>query len=223
MKTKAFYFTSLVLILSGLTFPLASAYAVSTVNVDVRAKTDIEERTEETERTGIEVKANSTTSVRDRDDDDFSSTTEKEKEEGSLTSESHRSVVAAFVHSLLSIADREGGIGSQVRVIARSQEESASTTAVAMTKIEKRNKVKTFLIGSDYKSLGELRSQMVTTKKNIDKLKELQNAAVSTSDKAELEAQIKVLEDSQVKMEAFIKAQEDSVSLFGWLAKFLAK
>src|SRR3989338_8415290 len=55
---------------------------------------------------------------------------------GQLTAEAHRSTVAAFVQSLLNVANREGGIGAQVRVIAQTQSNAASTSAEAITKVE---------------------------------------------------------------------------------------
>src|SRR3989344_3489202 len=142
---------------------------------------------------------------------------------GQLTAEAHRSTVAAFVQSLLNVANREGGIGAQVRVIARTQSDSASTTAEAIAKVENRGKLRTFLFGSDYKSLGQLRSEIATTNNNIEQLKDLIGKATSDADKAELSAQIQVLEDSQAKIDAFVIKQASTFSLFGWLKqkKFL--
>lgn len=158
--------------------------------------------------------------------DNATSTNEKNKNAtstGQLNAAEHRSIVASFVKSLLSVANREGGIGAQVRVVAQSQNDSASTSAEAITKVENRSALKTFLIGSDYKNLGQLRSEMVTTQNNIDQLNNLMANATSDADKAELAAQIKVLEDSQVKVEAFVKTHESSFSLFGWLIKPFVK
>ncbi len=142
---------------------------------------------------------------------------------GQITAEEHRSAVASFVQSLLAVADREGGIGAQVRVIARSQEESASTSANAIARVESRGGLQELLIGSDFRSLGELRSEMATTSANIAQLRNLLEKATSDADKAELSAQIQALEDIQANIEAFIEAHENSFSLFGWLAKLFAK
>ncbi len=139
------------------------------------------------------------------------------KAEGQLNAEIYRSDVASFVKSLTGVANRQGGIGAQVRIIAQAQNDSASTTATAMTKVESRGKLRTLFFGSDYKNLGQLRSEIVVTQNNIDQLKDLIAQTTNTTDKAELEAQVKVLEASQVKIQAFIKAHESSFSLFGWL------
>ncbi len=72
---------------------------------------------------------------------------------GQINAEEHRSTVSNFVQNLLQIADREGGIGEQVRVIAQQQNESNATTTKAIEKVQSRNKIKTFLkkyTSSDY-------------------------------------------------------------------------
>jgi len=140
---------------------------------------------------------------------------------GQVNAAEHRSTVANFVQTLLKAASStEGGIGEQVRVIAQQQNDSDTTTTKAIETIQSRNKIKTFLIGSDYKNLGALRSEMVKTRNRIDQLNRvIQNA----TDTAEIQAQIQTLEQEQVKIDNFIKTQEGKFSLFGWLAKMFNK
>lgn len=142
------------------------------------------------------------------------------KTQGIVTAEAHQSVVASFVHSLLDVADRESGIGAQVRVIAQEQSDSEATTSEAIAIIDGRSALKTFLIGSDYRNLGALRSHLAVTEKHIAALKILSEKAVNASDRTELDAQIKTLEDEQVKLDAFVTAHETRFSLFGWFTKF---
>jgi len=140
---------------------------------------------------------------------------------GQVNAAEHRSTVANFVQTLLkAVSSTEGGIGQQVRVIAQQQNDSDTTTTKAIETIQSRSKIKTFLIGSDYKNLGALRSEMVQTRNRIDQLNRLiQNA----TDTAEIQAQIQTLEQEQIKIENFIKAQEGKFSLFGWLVKTFNK
>ncbi|MES2471132.1 MAG: hypothetical protein V4526_02795 [Patescibacteria group bacterium] len=138
---------------------------------------------------------------------------------GAQMSETHRSVVAMFVHSLLSVANREGGIGTQVRAVAQSQNDSSTTTIAAIAEVEKRGSLRTFFFGSDYKNLGVIRSGMVTTANNIAKLKTLVSQATNASSKAELNVQIEALEDEQAELNAYVEAHEDTFSLFGWMNK----
>lgn len=140
------------------------------------------------------------------------------KNQGQTNAQLHRSVVANFVQTLVHVADREGGIGQQVRVIAQQQNQSASTTTAALEKVENRSKIKNFLIGSDYKNLGALRSEMVQTRNQIAQLTRLTEQATST-DKTLLLQQIQDLGQEQTRIENFIKTNESKFSLFGWLVK----
>lgn len=148
---------------------------------------------------------------------------EQKQDRSQINIEEHRSAVSEFVENLLSVADREGGIGEQVRVIAREQNRSASTTTQAMERVQTRSKVKTFFIGSDYKNLGTLRSEMAQTENRLGQLNNLVEKAQSDTDKAELQAQIQTLQQEQQKIETFVKANESKFSLFGWFTKLFVK
>lgn len=149
---------------------------------------------------------------------------------GQLNAASHRSTVANFVQNLLFIADRNtsgsetnNGIGDQVRVIAQEQNEDKDIVANEIEQIENRNPIKTFLIGSDYKNLGALRSEMVKTRNHIDQLKRLVDDATTGEDVSGLQDQLKVLEEEQTKINDFITANEGKFSLFGWFVKLFNK
>ena len=142
------------------------------------------------------------------------------KNKGQVTAQEHQSAVANFVQTLLKTADREkGGIGEQVRLVVQEQNQAEASTTEAITKVENRSKIKTFLLGSDYKNLGALRSQMVQTRNNIRQLNNFMTQTKNASSTAELQLQVQTLEQEQTKIEDFIKAQEGKFSLFGWLVK----
>jgi cell division protein FtsB len=223
MKIKTLRIFSIVLLVFGVVLSTARVHGEIAISEKEKVKIDQE--------TGnIKLDAENETDVNARngnvetfklDDEEASSTEDKSNKK--FDAEEHRSATAIFVQSLLNVANREGGIGDEVRVIAKTQNESASTTAKAVTEVENRGKVQTFFFGSDYKNLGQLRSEIVTTKNNIDQLKKIQAKAKLESDKTELEAQIKTLEDSQTKVDNFVKDHENTFSLFGWFFKMFSK
>lgn len=227
MKTKITPVFAATLLASSMLAPLTAVRAQS---VAINASTTIvvgggNATSSAAKNTGVGATTSATASTNadastpKRSDDSASVTA---RVNGQLTAEAHRSSVAAFVRSLLSVANREGGIGAQVRVVAQSQMDSASTSARAMMNIENRSKVKTFFLGSDYKSLGQLWSETVVTQNNIATLETLRDSATSAEAKAELSAQIEVLEDTQADLEAYVEAHEDSFSLFGWFVKWFS-
>jgi hypothetical protein len=226
-------------LLGGLTLALSLTPVASAHAVEAEAKINVEAKANASST--VKASANATSSVKKNDDhaSATSSARREEREEGKDTdrgnatstaaqakgqvkAEAHRSAVATFVKSLLEVADREGGIGAEVRAVAKAQQDSASTTAEAIAKVESKGKWSTFFFGSDYTSLGELRNELVTTQNNIDKLKKLADKAWYIGDRTELEAQAKALEESKVEITAFIDAHEDTFSLLGWAAKWFS-
>jgi chemotaxis protein histidine kinase CheA len=143
---------------------------------------------------------------------------------GQVNADSHRRVVADFVRSLLAAGknEEEKGnkeIGIQVRRVAMEQNRGEAMTITAMEQIQTRSKIKTFLFGSDYKNLGNLRSEMVQTRNRIRQLTELMNKAEGEETKQRLQEQIQLLEQEQEKINQFITENESKFSLFGWLVK----
>lgn len=138
---------------------------------------------------------------------------------GTEMSAEHRSAVAIFVKNLLSLADRDGGIGAEVRAVAKEQQDSADANEEAMTSIENRASWKTFLFGTDYKSIGVLRSGLVTTENHISRLEAAKERSTNASVKAGLDTEIKALTDVHAELEAFVETNENKLSIFGWVVR----
>jgi hypothetical protein len=132
--------------------------------------------------------------------------------------EMHRSHVSEAVKGLLNAADRSGGIGVQVRELAREQEAVHNDITEKIGVVEGKSWVARFLFGSDYKTLGELRSAIVTSENGIAVLKKARDKA-SSSVQADLDAEIHELEEENANARAFIDDQEGKFSLFGWLVR----
>jgi hypothetical protein len=146
-------------------------------------------------------------------------TKDKKENKGQDNAELHRSAVATFVQTLLSIADKESEIGQEVKNIADQQNNIKDRAADLIYAVENRNKIKTFFIGTSYRNLGELRSQMVQTRNQIEQLKRLAERAQIEGDRTELQTQIQALEQEQTKINDFITQNESRFSLLGWAVK----
>lgn len=217
MKSKLVPFLSAAVLLSGAMFSVASAEGIGSGSVNATVKADVQVGLDA--RDDTRGNATSSAAVEERGN----ATSTDANAEGQLTAESHRSTVATFVRNLLDVADREGGIGAEIRVIAQEQNDSASTSAEAIAKVESRNALTTILFGSDYKNLGVLRSELATTTNHIERLKNLLDKTTNEADKAELSAQIQGLEDSKVRVDAFVQAHENAFSFFGWFIKLFVR
>ncbi|MFA7208763.1 MAG: hypothetical protein WC120_00610 [Parcubacteria group bacterium] len=146
-------------------------------------------------------------------------TKDKKENKTQDNAELHRGAMAAFVQSLLAVADREGGIGQEVRTIANQQNDVKDRAADLIYAVENRSDVKTFFIGTSYRNLGELRGQTVQARNQIEQLKRLADKAENEQSKIELQAQIRMLEQEQANIDGFIAKNENKFSLFGWAVR----
>lgn len=146
-------------------------------------------------------------------------TEDKKETKAPDSAESHRNAVAAFVQGLLVVADREGGIGQEVRVIANQQNDVKDRAADLIYAVDNRSGIKTFFIGTSYRNLGELRGQTVQARNQIEQLKRLAGKAENEQSKIELQAQIRMLEQEQANIDSFIAKNESKFSLFGWAVR----
>ena len=151
-----------------------------------------------------------------------SSTEDREDNEGRGKGEEHRSEVANFVHDLLELAGRDGGIGAEVREVARAQASTSDEAADDIDNLENENFFKKLFLGPDFKSLGRLRSTLVVTENHINRLEKAKERA-STTTVALLDEQINALEDIASSTESFLKEHESTFSFFGWFVKFFSE
>ncbi len=129
--------------------------------------------------------------------------------------------VAAVAQALLHTSDRGGAVGKEVRDIAWEQAFSAERLGNAMREVESRGTLKTLLVGSDYKNLGQLRSEIVVVQNTVDRLEKAKAKAADADTISELDTQIKALKATASSTQEFIEDNESKFSLFGWAVKLL--
>lgn len=228
-KMKMLFVAVVVFVSGGLVFSIASAQeAVAAQPAKVQEAQNVKASNPNANPNAVKtqtetVAATDATATAATDPQDKGKKDKPKDNKVKITADNHRSTVATFVQSLLAVADREGGIGQQVREIAQQQNDTKDRAADLISAVEGRSKIKTFFIGTSYKNTGELRSQMVQTKNQIDQLKKLADKAENDQDKAELQAQIRTLEQEQSNIDAFIAENENKFSLFGWAVKLFRK
>lgn len=202
-------------IAAGLFAPVAFAESFN-VKANVRADASANVKT---------VNSSATTSVRaeenaevgeDASDDNAAAT-------GTAVRAEHQSAVSAQVQALLDVASRSGGIGLEVREIAQAVASSSEEVEVAKKEVEDRPAWMEVLIGSDYKNLGKLRSELATTQSAISRLSAARDRSMDATVKATLDAQISAFSADASSTEAFVSEHEDSFSVFGWFFKLFSR
>ncbi len=209
MKKTTIFVALLAIILPLSTYAVSDKALESGSGVWGNVKYEGENINEEGEiESRFEVKSSTSTEALDKGQND----------DNSGLGEEHRSEVANFVRGLLLVADRNGGLGEEIRNIAREQASSSEDVAEAVERVEERSKLKIFLIGTDYKNLGEIRSELVKTESRVEKLKREMERLIPYEQK-EIEAEIVKIESEREELLKFIEDNESQFSLFGWLVK----
>jgi len=128
--------------------------------------------------------------------------------------------VRLAVHSLLAMENLVGGIGSQVREIARDFNNSVQATIRAEEKIQERNWFMRFLFGGDEEAAGEIEQEVNTNRERIQTLKQLKEQCNCDEPvRTTMQEQIQNIEQEQNRLQQLAQAEKQSKGLIGWLWK----
>jgi hypothetical protein len=233
---KKFAFTLALVLLVPSSAALAETNVTTAVNVSLHGDTRAGQNDDQK---GVGLDVSSGTSLHQEDEQSTTGQVERSHEDemhimvegnASSTERAHdtsfsgtyRSAVSLFVQALLHDADRDGGIGAEVRRVAQSQNTSASTTADAIAHVEARGKFWSLLFGTDWKNIGTLRSEIARTNADIARLNAALASTTDVSVKADLQTELTALTSEQAKVKTFVDAHANSFSLLGWFTKLFA-
>ncbi|OGD08683.1 hypothetical protein A2397_04695 [Candidatus Amesbacteria bacterium RIFOXYB1_FULL_44_23] len=130
------------------------------------------------------------------------------------------SLVAQKVQEMLQIRTT-GGIGDQVRQIARDQNQAQTQTQNQLQRIDSKGGVAKFFFGPDYGAIKELQGLTEQNRLRIQQLQQLQTQLANSGDQTLIQATIQALEQQNTSLQNRLNAENQTFSLFGWLAKFL--
>ncbi|MBA3047457.1 hypothetical protein KKC83_01680 [Patescibacteria group bacterium] len=136
---------------------------------------------------------------------------------------SRRGRVANAVQAMLQVADRNPGIGQQIRIIAQNQNQSQEAMEAGIQKIQSRSKAMKFFFGPDYKQVRAVESKMEECDAEIEKLKQIKEQLINSADQVVVTGQIAIMEQAREELQAELSSRQKGFSLFGWLAKMLVK
>lgn len=139
-------------------------------------------------------------------------------QDGTANATQRRSEVANAVQEMLQIADRNGGIGQQVRTIAQAQNQEQEKLEASLEKVQNRSGFAKFFVGPNYGEIKNAEKLMEQNQEKIQQLTELKNM-ISLSDQQVLEEQIQVLEQANLQIQNNLNNAEKGFSLLGWMFK----
>jgi hypothetical protein len=134
----------------------------------------------------------------------------------------HMSQVAQKVQMMLQIRTT-GGIGDQVREVAREQNQAQVEIQSQLDKLDTKGRFARFLTGTDYKAVNNLKNQIEENQIRIEQLTSLKNQLVNQSDIIMVEETIQALNTENTTLLERVTSEEQTKSAFGWLFRLFAK
>lgn len=128
--------------------------------------------------------------------------------------------VRLAVHTFLDMENLTGGIGPQVREIAREFNNSVQATIQAENRIQERNAFARFLVGGDEDAAQILRQQAEQNRQRLQVMSQLeQDCDCDRETRAVLREQIQALEEEQNRLQQLAEEELDRKGMLGWIWK----
>jgi hypothetical protein len=112
-------------------------------------------------------------------------------------------------------------VGEQVRTMVQNQEKAQVRTKTALHQMSQRSETVKFMVGPDYKNVGQVKSDVVSLRNDISRLEELKED-VLPSDMGDVQGAIDDLQVEADGLEAQLEDELSGFSLFGWLSRLLS-
>jgi hypothetical protein len=133
-----------------------------------------------------------------------------------------RSRVANAVQEMLQVAERNQGIGQQIRTIAQNQDQNQKEIEMTLEHVKnnKGNVVWRFFFGPN-KYIYMAEGKLAYHAEKLQELKELASQVKNEADAEILEEQIEIMEQVKTELAEEIKEESRGFSLFGWLRRLI--
>ncbi|MBW2982446.1 hypothetical protein KY343_06210 [Candidatus Woesearchaeota archaeon] len=149
-----------------------------------------------------------------------------EQEVGNITDRArqrafqNQNEVRLAVHALMEMDNITGGIGPQVREVARNFNNSIQATLRAEERVESRGGFARFFAGGDFESAAEMEQEVSANRERIQQLKQLRDQCPCDEEvKTMLQEQIQQMEQEQDRLQGLAQAERKSKGLLGWIWK----
>lgn len=164
------------------------------------------------------IKNDDSKDAEDINDDDSDINKNDDTEDDSVAGSSHKKM-KVIVGDLEKISKDHSVISEKVKEVTKETDDSKEKIFEATKKVEERGGFKTFLIGSDYKNIGVIRSELARARNTLEKLQKISDGINDTTIKADLAEQSKAIQSEIDTIEGFVNKNESRFSLFGWFVK----
>jgi hypothetical protein len=148
--------------------------------------------------------------------------TQNGNESGSAVAEQRKSKVANAVQEMLQVAEKNGGIGQQVKIIAQTQTQNQEKLETSLQKVQSRSGFAKFFVGPDYGEVNNAKKILEQNKEQIKQLSQVKNQLTNQGDAQNLTQQIQTLEQANLEIENSLGTAQKGFSLFGWMVRMFS-
>ncbi len=149
--------------------------------------------------------------------------TPENKTDDSRVVEQRRSEVANAVQKIIQVAEKNSGIGQQVKTIAQTQVQSQEKLEASLQRVQERTGFIKFLIGPNHSEINNANKLLEQNREQIKQLDEIQNQLANKGDKQKLTEQVQLLEQTNQEIEDSLSISQKGFSLFGWIFRLFVK
>lgn len=137
--------------------------------------------------------------------------------------ETQLQVATSEMEQLMDMDMSNKNLETQVQTVAKEQAQAQTEIQSQLNKIESRSGIAKRLFGPDYKAIKNLRQQMEQNRLRIELLTELQNQVTNQADESQIQEAVLALIEQNTSLQEKIEAEENIISLFGWLIKLFSR
>jgi len=148
---------------------------------------------------------------------------EKGNNSSAKISEQRRSIVANAVQEMVKIAERNGGVGQQIKTVAQTQTQNQEKLETSIQKIQSRSGFAKFFIGPNYGEIKNSQKLLEQNKEQIQELDNLRTQIVNQGDQLQIVEQIQLLEQANQQIETSLNKAQKGFSLLGWIFRLFTK
>lgn len=175
------------------------------------------------ESTVIEADKSTSTNQEINPEQNDSVSSKKRKDSSIKVLEQRRNMVANAVQEIIKVAERNGGVGQQIKTIAQTQTQNQEKLETGIQKIQSRSGFTKFFIGPNYGEIKSSKKLLGQNKEQIQELNQIRTQVVDQGDQLQILEQIQIIERANQQIETLLNEAQKGFSLFGWMFRLFTK
>lgn len=177
--------------------------------------------------TGVQVRSEEQNQVRTQSEEagleSAAGIQSKPIDQRSETAKVHMSTVAQKVEEILNSGELNGGIGEEVREVARLQNQAQEEIEKQIERLDSRPGWLKTVIGPDFRAIKNVRKEINQNQVRIRQFEELENRLANQSEASQVREMIEVLVQENTSLQEKLSSEESRPGFLGWFFRLFTK